>query len=68
MGQAFTCENEECEKLNENLIAYVNDWGNYTVDCEFCGKEYTSGNVRDDAEEAAADARYEEWRERDWDN
>lgn len=61
--EPFTCENEECEKFNATPVAYVDDWNNYTVECEFCGVEYTSGNVNDDAEQAAADAMYDAWAE-----
>lgn len=43
----FICTNEDCEKENESAMAYGDDWGHWSVECEFCGSEYTSGNVND---------------------
>lgn len=58
----FTCEYEECGKHNEAGDTSADDWGDYDINCQFCGNTYMSGNLREDAESAAADAAYDDWK------
>lgn len=59
----FTCEEEECQHENKDAIAYVDDWGEYTVSCEKCNSVYTSGNRSDDARERAMEEAYDMWKD-----
>lgn len=56
----FACENDECLKDNTNAIAMVDDFGSWSVECEFCGTEFASGE-RDQSDNSDAD--YDAWRE-----
>lgn len=49
--EAFDCENEECEKHNEAGDTVTDDWGNYTVECEFCGKTYRESSLKEDRDD-----------------
>ena len=51
----FTCENEECGKDNGAGETSTDDWGNYSVDCEFCGANYLESSVSEDREDYEAD-------------
>jgi hypothetical protein len=44
----FECVNDECEKLNEADDILTDDWGNYTIECAFCGMTYREGNLDED--------------------
>ncbi len=46
--EAFDCENEDCEEHNEAGETATDDWGNYDVECAFCGKTYFSSSVKQD--------------------
>lgn len=59
----FDCENEECGKTNEAGEATTDDWGNYSVVCEFCGHTYRESSVDEDYEDNYADQAYDQWRE-----
>jgi hypothetical protein len=59
----FVCENDECLFENKQVVAQVDDWGDYTVVCQKCKDEYTNGNVNEDRESAAAEAAYEQWKD-----
>jgi hypothetical protein len=52
---AFTCENEECGKENGDGETVTDDWGNYTVECEFCGSTYLESSVSQDRDDYYAD-------------
>ena len=45
---AFDCENEDCGKHNEASEAVTDDWGNYEVECVFCGVRHFSSSVSQD--------------------
>lgn len=47
----FDCENEECGKHNEAGETSTNDWGQYTVACEFCGSTYFESSLADDRDD-----------------
>jgi hypothetical protein len=47
----FTCTNDECGKENTGVMAYGDDWGNWSVECEYCECEYTSGSRYDGRDE-----------------
>lgn len=51
----FDCENEECLKHNEAGEAATDDWGNYTIECEFCGSTYQESSLSQDREDYYAD-------------
>lgn len=59
----FYCENEECEKLNPAGDTSTDDWGHYTIECEFCGMTYRESSLKEDYEDARADADYDDWRD-----
>ena len=44
----FECENEECGKTNEAGETSTDDWGNYTIECEFCGGIYQESSLSQD--------------------
>jgi hypothetical protein len=52
---AFTCENEECGEENGDGETATDDWGNYTVECEFCGVTYLESSVSQDRDDYYAD-------------
>jgi hypothetical protein len=60
----FDCENPECGKTNEAGETSTDDWGNYSVDCEFCGSNYTESSISQDREDYEDDRAYDEWRDR----
>jgi transcription elongation factor Elf1 len=66
----FECENEECGKTNEAGTTSTDDWGNYTIECEFCGATFDERSLEQDREDYDADRAYEAWRderdERGW--
>lgn len=51
----FVCENEECGKTNSADVATTDDWGNYSVECEFCGVTYRESSLADDRDDYYAD-------------
>jgi hypothetical protein len=51
----FVCENEECGKTNEAGETATDDWGNYSVECEFCGSTYSESSLSSDADDYWAD-------------
>lgn len=57
----FVCENEECGKTNEGSEVITDDWGNYRIECEFCGAKYRESSLSDDADDARADEEYDEY-------
>jgi hypothetical protein len=59
----FDCENEDCGKTNEAGDTSTDDWGNYSVECEFCGVTYREGSLDQDREDYEADRAYDEWRD-----
>jgi hypothetical protein len=61
----FTCENEECGKANPAGEATTDDWGNYSIECEFCSATYIESSTGEDSESAREDADYDAWKERD---
>jgi aspartate carbamoyltransferase regulatory subunit len=52
---AFDCENEDCEKHNEAGDTATDDWGDYTIDCEFCGATYSESSLSQDKDDYYAD-------------
>lgn len=60
----FVCENEECGKRNEAGETSTDDYGNYSVVCEFCGSEHSEGSVEEDARYDQEDRDYDSWKER----
>jgi hypothetical protein len=44
----FTCENGECEKVNEAGEAMTDDYGNYIIECEFCSATYRESSLSED--------------------
>jgi hypothetical protein len=59
----FDCENEECGKTNEAGETSTDDYGNYTIECEFCGVTYAERSLDQDQEDYEADRAYDEWRD-----
>ena len=59
----FICENEECGKTNEAGDTSTDDWGNYYVECEFCGVTNREGSLDQDREDYEADRAYDAWRD-----
>lgn len=57
----FDCD--ECGKNNSDGDTATDDWGNYTIECEFCGHTQTESSLSEDYEDAKADADYDAWRE-----
>jgi len=53
--EEFECENEECGKTNEAGETATDDWGNYAIECEFCGKTYRESSVSEDRDDYYAD-------------
>jgi hypothetical protein len=51
----FDCENEECGKTNEASQATTDDWGNYSVECEFCGVTNRESSLDQDRDDYFAD-------------
>ena len=51
----FYCENEECEKLNEDGDTATDDLGNYSIECEFCGCTYLQSSLKEDRDNYYAD-------------
>lgn len=63
----FECENEECGKTNPAGETSTDDWGNYTIECEFCGSIYDESSISQDREDYEADQADRAWKEReDW--
>jgi hypothetical protein len=44
----FTCENDECGKVNEAGEAYTDDYGNYIIECEFCASTHRESSLSED--------------------
>jgi hypothetical protein len=57
----FVCENEECEKPNEAGETATDDWGNYRVECEFCGSLYLESSLEQDRDDYYADQDREDY-------
>jgi len=51
----FECENEECLKENGAGETTTDDYGNYTIECEFCGATYRESSIADDRDDYYAD-------------
>ena len=51
----FYCDNEECEQFNEAGDTVTDDWGHYTVECEFCGHTYLESSLKEDRDSYYAD-------------
>jgi hypothetical protein len=51
----FECENEECGKTNEAGDTSTYDWGNYTIECAFCGYTHREGSLEQDRDDYYAD-------------
>lgn len=51
----FTCENEDCGKDNPAGDTVTDDWGNYSIECEFCGKVYRESSLSEDRDDYYAD-------------
>ena len=47
----FVCDNDECGKVNEANVAATDDWGNYEVECEFCGELYFRSSMSQDKQD-----------------
>jgi hypothetical protein len=59
----FECENEECLKTNEAGETATDDWGNYIIECEFCGSTYTESSISQDRDDYEDDRAYDDWRD-----
>jgi hypothetical protein len=44
----FVCEEEDCGKENEANLASTDDWGNYEIECEFCGEVFFRSSTSQD--------------------
>lgn len=53
--EEFECESEECGKTNPAGETTTDDWGNYSVECEFCGMTYRESSLSDDRDDYYAD-------------
>jgi len=53
--EAFECENEECLKENGAGETATDDWGNYAIECEFCGATYRESSLSEDRDDYYAD-------------
>lgn len=51
----FECENEECGKTNPAGEVATDDWGNYLIECEFCGATYQESSISQDRDDYYAD-------------
>jgi len=51
----FDCENPECGKENDAGETTTDDWGNYSIDCEFRGANYIESSISDDRDDYYAD-------------
>jgi len=59
----FVCDNDDCGKTNEAGDTATDDYGNYEVECEFCGEVYFRSSMSQDKQdylEANYDDDYEE--------
>ena len=65
---AFDCGNEECQKHNEAGETATDDWGNYTIECEFCGSYYAERSLSEDRDDYYADDDYDDWRDSQYDD
>jgi hypothetical protein len=54
-AEDFTCENEECGKENIGNLVVADDWGRYTIECEYCSYTYREGSYADDRDDYLAD-------------
>ena len=41
----FTCSDTDCLHDNLDATAYYDDWSNWTVECEECGKVHDKGRL-----------------------
>lgn len=53
--EEFECESEECGKTNSAGETSTDDYGNYSVECEFCGMTYRESSLSDDRDDYLAD-------------
>jgi hypothetical protein len=51
----FECVNEECGKSNEAGDTTTDDYGNYEIECEFCGDVYLRSSIAQDKDDYYAD-------------
>jgi hypothetical protein len=56
----FTCADTACLHDNFNAIAYADDWGRWTVECEECELVHDKG---DGSLEKDEDQEYDEWKD-----
>jgi len=59
----FECENEECLKENGAGETTTDDYGNYTIECEFCGATYRESSIADDRDDYYADQEPDDYRD-----
>lgn len=57
----FECENEECGKTNKAGETATDDWGNYTIECGFCGMTYLESSLEQDRDDYYADREREDY-------
>lgn len=57
----FECENEECGKTNKAGETTTDDWGNYTIECAFCGMTYLESSLEQDRDDYYADREREDY-------
>ena len=57
----FDCD--DCGQTNPEGDTSTDDWGHYTIECEFCGTTYRESSIKEDYEDARADADYDDWRD-----
>lgn len=50
----FVCEADDCGKVNEASEAMTDDYGNYEVECQFCGSFYFRSSIAEDKADWAA--------------
>ena len=57
----FDCDN--CGKTNPEGDTSTDDWGNYIIECEFCGSTYRESSLDEDYSSSKEDADYDAWRD-----
>jgi hypothetical protein len=57
----FLCDG--CDKENPEGDTATDDWGNYSIECEFCGHTQTESSISEDEYDAKADSDYDAWRD-----
>lgn len=49
----FDCD--KCDEFNEEGEVATDDWGNYEINCEFCGATYCESSLSQDKDDYFAD-------------